>query len=154
MRRVVAAAFLLSLVAFAQSVPQPTLSTYAGRWQASFQGQPFFIVILSQDGEKLTGTVQHTRDIHVDGKGIVDKVAPDMSEEEIVETKIVLDHLRIRAKNSDSQDENVYELRLQPEVHVTTHKTVYNTGLLQFAKADLPPDVPVIQPWKVTRVAK
>jgi hypothetical protein len=152
MRRV-AVAVLLFAVVFAQSLPQPTLSSYAGRWQASFQGQPFFIVVLTQSGDKLAGTVQHTRDIHVNNKGVVDKVAPEMSDEEIVDTKLVGDHLRITAKNSDTQDENVYELQLQPTVHTTTHQTIYNSGQLRFSRADMPPDVPMIQPWKVTRVA-
>lgn len=153
MRRVVAVASLLSLVAFAQTISQPTISSYVGRWQASFQGQPFFIVTLAQSGDKLTGTIQHTSDIHVNDKGVVDKVAPEMSDEEVLEAKIVGDHLRIAGKNSDTQNENVYELQLQPEVNVKTHQTVYNSGLLRFAKAELPPNVPVIQPWKVTRVA-
>jgi hypothetical protein len=152
MRRVVAALVLLSAVVFAQSLPRPTLSSYTGRWQASFQSQPFFVVVLAQSGDKLTGTIQHTRDIHVNDKGVVDKVAPEMSDEQIVEAKLVGDHLRITGKNSDSQEENVYELQLQPTVHVTTHQTVYNSGLLRFSKAQMPPDVPSIQPWKVTRV--
>ncbi len=153
MRRAVLLSLFLSTVAFAQSLPQPALKSYSGQWQATFEGKPFFILVLTQSGDKLTGSIQHTRDIHVNGKGIVDKVAPEMSDEEVLDAKLVGDHLRITGKNSDTQDENVYELRLQPEVNATTHQTSYNKGLLRFAKADLPPDVPKIQPWEVTRVA-
>jgi len=144
---------LLAAMVIAQTSTPPQLSSYEGKWQATFQGQPFFVVTLKQSGGKLTGTIQHTRDIHVDKKGVVDKVEPDMSEEQIVDTKLVLDHLRITGKNSDTQDENVYDLRLEPEAHPKTHETIYNSGTLQFAKTELPPDVPAIQPWKVTRVA-
>ena len=154
MRRVIAGlVLLLSVAAFAQTVPHPQLNSYVGRWQASFRGQPFFTVVLTQSGDKLTGTIQHTRDIHVNDKGVVDKVAPEMSQEEVVDTKLVGDHLRITGKNIDTQDENVYDLQLQPVVHTTTHQTVYNSGELRMVKAEMPPNVPALQPWKVTRVA-
>ena len=144
---------LLAVLLLAQTSTPPPLSSYAGRWQASFQGQPFFTVILTPSGNTLAGTIRHTRDIHVNDKGEVDKVDPDISEEQVLEAKLVGDHLRIVGKDADTQEENVYELQLQPDVHATTHQTVYNSGLLRMSKAEMPPNVPTLQPWKVTRVA-
>jgi len=154
-RRVVfAVAFVLAvLTVSAQTSNGPALPSYAGRWQASFQGKPFFIVILTQSGNGLTGSIKHTRDIHVNNKGVVDKVAPDMAQEQVVDTKLMGDHLRIVGKNDETQDENVYDLQLVPTIIPKSNKTVYKNGLLRMVRADMPSDIPTIQPWKVTWVS-
>ena len=155
MRRVVfAVAFVLAvLTVSAQTSNGPALPSYVGRWQASFQGKPFFIVILTQSGNGLTGSIKHTRDIHVNNKGVVDKVAPDMAQEQVVDTKLMGDHLRIVGKNDETQDENVYDLQLVPTIIPKSNKTVYKNGLLRMVRADMPSDIPTIQPWKVTWVS-
>ena len=142
MRHAVSAALvaLVITVTAAQS-PSSPLSSYQGKWQATFQGKPFFVLDLSLDSDKLSGTVTHTRDIHVNAKGELDKVTEDMSEETITETKIANGALRITAKN-DTEDSNSYEMRL----------TGKNEGTIRVLMIDAPPDVPKVQPWKITRI--
>ena len=155
MRRVVfaVAIILAALTVSAQTSNPPPLRSYAGRWQASFQGKPFFMVILTQSGNGLTGSINHTRDIHVNNQGVVDKVAPDMTQEQVLDAKLVGDHLRIVGKDDDTQEENIYELQLVPTVIPKFNKTVYKNGLLRMVRTDMPSDIPTIQPWKVTWVS-
>jgi hypothetical protein len=149
-----AVAFILAvLTASAQTSNSPGLPSYAGRWQASFQGKPFFTVILTQSGKGLTGTINHTRDIHVNNKGVVDKVASDMAQEQVVDTKLVGNHLRIVGKDDETQEENVYDLQLVPTVIPNSDKTEFKNGLLRMVRTDMPSDIPTIQPWKVTWVS-
>lgn len=155
MRRVVfAVVFILASLAISAQTSTPlTLRSYAGRWQASFQGKPFFTIVLTQSGDALTGSIKHARDIHVNNKGEVDKVAADVSEEKVLQAKLVGDRLRIVGKDGDSQEENVYELQLVPMVVPKFNKTEYKNGLLRMVRTDVPSNIPTIQPWKVTRVA-
>jgi hypothetical protein len=155
MRRVAfAVVFILAALTISAQTPGPlTLQSYAGRWQASFQGKPFFTVVLTQSGDALTGSIKHARDIHVNNKGEVDKVAADTSDEQVVETKLVGGYLRITGKDSETEQENVYELQLVPTVVPKLNKTQYKGGLLRMVRTDVPSTIPTIQPWKVTRVA-
>jgi len=77
----------------------------------------------------------------VNDKGELDKVTEDMSEETITETKIANGALRITARN-DTEDSNSYEMRL----------TGKNEGTIRVLMIDAPPDVPKVQPWKITRI--
>ena len=154
MRRVIfAVAFVLAALTVSAQTSSPSLGSYAGRWQASFLGRPFFTLILTQSGDRLTGSINHTSDIHVNNKGVVDKVAPDMAQEQVVDTKLIGAHLRIVGKNDETQDENVYDLQLVPTVIPKSNKTVYKNGLLRMVRADMPSDIPTIQPWKVKWVS-
>lgn len=155
MRRVVCAvAFILAaLTISAQTSTAPSLQSYAGRWHASFNGKPFFTITLTQSGDALTGSIKHARDIHVNKKGEVDKVAADVSDEQVLAAKLVGDHLRIVGKDSDSQEQRVYELQLVLTVVPKFNKTIYKNGLLRMVRTDVPSNIPTIQPWKVTRVA-
>lgn len=143
MRHAVSAALVaLVITATAAQSPSSQLSSYQGKWQAAFQGKPFFVLNLSMDGATLRGTISHTRDIHVNDKGELDKVTEDMSEETITETKIANGALRITAKN-ENEDSNSYEMRLSGN----------DEGTIRVLMIDAPPDVPKVQPWKITRAS-
>jgi len=63
MKRLGILVLLLAMPLFAQDIQK-----YEGKWQASFQGKPFFTLNLGETNGKLTGTVIHDN-IKLDDQG-------------------------------------------------------------------------------------
>ena len=137
--------FLTSLrdLAFAQQFTPPTAANakqFVGTWKGEFQGNPFVIVTIGFEGNKLVGTISHAN-IEVNEAGELTKAEAVEGANSITDARVNGDILRITTKSTDGSEESFQsELRLVANNEASLRMLV-------------PPDVPAPKPWRLQRAA-
>lgn len=133
--------FLLGISAQVIALDPPvTVDSFAGTWQAQFQGKTFITIKLTKLDGKLSGTISHTT-IQLDKTGELTSAEQQDGEDPIVDTGLNGSSLKITAKEQAAQDANQYEMKL----------TGADEAELQ--PLGVPSDSVAPKPWKLTRVA-
>lgn len=154
MRRLVSVAALvaaLTAIGLAQTSMTPALQNaparksplagYAGAWIASLQGQAWLTIRLIQQGNELTGTVQHHDDIKFNDAGYIKSVGPKIVTGTVQSAVINGDGLLLTVKNTGTQQTDRYMMRL-----VGT-----DTAEVKMVAMSVPPGMPKLQPWRLTK---
>jgi hypothetical protein len=107
MKRLLVLTLLFCLPAMAQDLKQ-----YAGTWETSFQGKPFFTLNLVANGEKLTGTVVHDN-FNLDQQGNISEIEPRDAHERVTIVRPVAKGIDIYVHDdSDPTETGHYHLEL------------------------------------------
>lgn len=135
MRRLLITFLLMAVPVFAQEV-----SKYEGRWQAYFEGKPFFALNLMEANGKLTGTVVHDN-VKLDGQGNLTGIDPaDIHE------KVTL----IRATDNGLDIYVHDDAEPAASGHYRFEVTGQDKGTVRLVFVD--PTGLTVKPWTVTKV--
>ena len=125
-----------------QTVARPSpLLPYAGTWSGSFNGKPWLVLRLQLQGEQLTGSLQHARDIQLNDNGEIKSVSDEIAQETVQDAKVNPDGLLLSVKDPASQETDRYMMRLTGEA----------TAEIKMIAMTLPPGMPKPKPWKLTK---
>jgi len=148
--------FLLLVLAFgvaavAQTSPKPAapgtpvhkspLADYAGMWTGSFEGKTWLTVKLALQGDRLSGFIQHPRNLQFNDQGELKTVSDEQSTENVQDAQVNPDGLLLTTKDPDTQDTNRFTMKLTGET----------TAEIKMSAMKMPPGMPKIKPWKVTK---
>jgi len=122
-------------------VRKSPLADYAGTWIGSFEGKNWLTVKLSLQADHLTGSVQHASHLQYNDQGEIKSISDDQSTEAVQDAQVNPDGLLLTAKDPDTQETNRYTMRLTGE----------STAEIKMSAMKMPPGMPKIKPWKVTR---
>ena len=123
--------------------PVSPFADYAGDWTGTFEGKVWLQLKLELNGEKLSGSLVHARDLQLNDNGELKSVSEEQSTETVSSTVVNPDGLMLTVKDPDSQDTVQFLMCL-----VLPAKDAAN---LKMVGEDMPPGVPKPKPWKVTK---
>jgi hypothetical protein len=125
---------------------QPTkkspLAGYAGTWVGTFEQHPWLTVQLTLKGQQLSGALRRAHDLKFNDSGEIKSVGDTEVSEVIQDATINGDGLLLTAKNPDTNEIDRFTMRLMSET----------TAELKMSAMSMPPGMPKLKPWKVTRV--
>ncbi len=122
-------------------VRKSPLADYAGAWFGSFEGKVWLTVRLSLQADHLSGSIQRPRNVQFNDQGEIRSVSDDQSIEVVQDAQVNPDGLLLTAKDPDTQETNRYTMRLTGE----------STAEIKMSAMKMPPGMPKIKPWKVTK---
>jgi hypothetical protein len=126
-----------------QKKPVSPLEAYAGEWTASFDGKVWLRLSLQLEGEKLTGSLVHARNINLNDNGEMKSVSEDEARETITDAAVNPDGLLISFQDADTQATGRYMMKLVlPEKEAADLKMVGQA---------MPPGMPKPKPWRLTK---
>lgn len=141
----------LSVAAGAQTSPKQAtpgapvrkspLADYAGRWTGSFEGKTWLTVKLALQGDRLSGSIQRPRNLQFNDLGELKSVSDDQSAETVQDAQVNPDGLLLTTKDPDTQETNRFTMKLTGEA----------TAEIKMSAMKMPPGMPKIKPWKLTR---
>lgn len=91
--------------------PPATSESFAGTWQAQFQGKTFVTITLAAQDGRVTGTISHST-IQLDDNGELTSAMQIAGEDPISETSLQASTLGFTSKDPNSRDTTQYELKL------------------------------------------
>ncbi len=122
-------------------VKKNPLAPYAGTWVGSFDGKTWLTVKLTLQAERLSGSMQRPRNVQFNDQGEIKSVSDDQSTEAVQDSQINPDGLLLTTKDPDTQETNRYTMKLTGE----------STAEIKMSAMKMPPGMPKIKPWKVTK---
>lgn len=155
MKRAVFIAMLVgavSIVGYAQTSMTPgmqnapqrksPLAEYVGAWAGTFQGHVWISVRLTLQGDQISGTVQHPKDVQWNDDGELKSVGEEQVTEVVQKAQLNGDGLMLTTKDSQAQETNRFQMRL----------TTANTAELKMVAMSMPPGMSKPKPWVLNRV--
>jgi hypothetical protein len=124
-------------------VKKSPLEGYAGTWIATFEERPWLTVQLALQEQQLSGTLRRAHDLKFSDLGEIKSVGDTQVEEVIQEAALNGDGLLLTAKNPDTNETDHFTMRLTGET----------TADLKMSAMSMPPGMPKLKPWKLTRAA-
>ena len=115
-----------------------TADSFAGIWQAQFQGKTFATITLINEGGALNGTISHFS-IQVDKAGELSGAEATSGENLISSATLKGDALLLTSTNPDSQDVVRYQMRLT------------GVDLAELQVLGTPADGVTPKPWSLVR---
>jgi hypothetical protein len=145
-------AIALNSVGWSQTASRPTtpnqpvkkspLAGYAGSWTGTFEERPWLTVQLALQGQQLTGSLRRAHDLKFNDAGELKSVGDTQVTEVIEDAALNGDGLLLTAKNPDTNETDRFTMRLTSET----------TSELKMSAMSMPPGMPKLKPWKLTRV--
>jgi len=123
-------------------VKKNPLAAYAGRWTGSFAGNNWLTVTLTLQGDRLSGSIQHASHLQFNDQGEIKIVSDEQSTEVVQDAQVNPDGLLLTAKDPDTQETDRFTMKLTGE----------STAELKMSAMKMPPGMPKIKPWKLTKV--
>ena len=117
------------------------LADYAGTWTASFEGKTWLTVKLVLQADHLSGSIQRPRNLQFNDQGEIKSVSDDQSTETVQDAQVNPDGLLLTTKDPDTQETNRYTMKLTGE----------STAEIKMSAMKMPPGMPKIRPWKLTK---
>jgi hypothetical protein len=117
------------------------LAAYAGTWTGSFEGKPWLTVKLTLQADRLFGSIQRPHDLQFNDQGELKSVSDAQSTEVVEDAQVNPDGLLLTVKNADSREVNRFTMRLTSE----------STAELKMSAMSMPPGMPKVKPWKLTK---
>jgi hypothetical protein len=119
------------------------LADYAGTWTGSFEGKTWITVKLVLQGERLSGFIQHAHDLQVNDQGELKSVSDEQSTKVVQDAQVNPNGLLLTTKDPDTQE----------TFHFTMRLTGDPTAEIKMSAMTMPPGMPKIKPWKLTRAS-
>ncbi len=126
-----------------QPAKKSPLAGYAGTWIGTFEEHPWLTVQMTLQGQQLSGSLRRARDLKFNDSGEIKSVGDTQVTEVIENATINGDGLLLTAKNPDTNETDRFTMRLTSET----------TAELKMSAMSMPPGMPKLNPWKLTRVA-
>ena len=156
MRRVATLAFIVLLLRCAgwpqtaqrpatpsQPVKKSPLAGYVGTWNGDFERRPWVTLQLSLQGQQLSGSLRRANQLQFNDAGEIKSVGDTQITESIDTVALTGDGLLLTAKNPETNETERYTMRLTSET----------TAEFKMSAMSMPPGMPKVRPWKLTRVA-
>jgi hypothetical protein len=124
-----------------QPVKKSPLTGYAGTWVGNFEDRPWLTVQLALQGQALSGSLRRAHDLKFNDAGELKGVGDTEVMEVITEAALNGDGLLLTAKNPDTNETDRFTMRLTGET----------TAELKMSAMSMPPGMPKLKPWKLTR---
>ena len=126
-----------------QPVKKSPLAGYAGTWIGTFEERPWLTVQLTLQGQQLSGSLRRAHDLQFSDAGEIKSVGDTQVTEVIEDATLNGDGLLLTAKNPDTNETDRFTMRLTSE----------SLAELKMSAMSMPPGMPKLRPWKLTRVA-
>jgi hypothetical protein len=126
-----------------QPVKKSPLAGYAGTWIGTFEERPWLTVQLTLQGQQLSGSLRRAHDLQFSDAGEIKSVGDTQVTEVIEDATLNGDGLLLTAKNPDTNETDRFTMRLTSET----------AAELKMSAMSMPPGMPKLRPWKLTRVA-
>jgi hypothetical protein len=123
-------------------VKKSPLAGYAGTWTGTFEERPWLTVQLALQGQQLTGSLRRAHDLKFNDAGELKSVGDTQVTEVIEDAALNGDGLLLTAKNPDTNETDRFTMRLTSET----------TSELKMSAMSMPPGMPKLKPWKLTRI--
>ena len=106
--------FSILLLAAACKPANPASQKFGGTWTMSLGDRTFLVLVLTEKGDKVTGTLARPSHFQVDASGTrFSQITSDEVKETITSATIKDDHLRFMTANpNDQNDTSDYELAI------------------------------------------
>jgi len=117
------------------------LADYAGVWTASFEGKTWMTVRLTLQSNQLSGSIQHARDLQFNDQGDIKSVGEEQSTEAVQDATVNPDGLLLTVKDPDANETDRFTMKLTGET----------TAEIKMSAMKMPPGMPKIRPWKLTK---
>jgi hypothetical protein len=128
----------------AQPKPKPSpLIPYAGNWIGSFENKPWLILNLSLHGEQFSGSIQRLQKLEFNDNGELKKVGEEFTTETVVEGMLNPDGLLLTFSNPETKETDRYMMKLTGDT----------TAEVKMLAMSMPPGMPKLKPWKLTKYA-
>ncbi len=124
-----------------QPVKKSPLAGYAGTWVGTLEERPWLTVQLALQGQALSGSLRRAHDLKFNDAGELKSVGDTDVTEVITEAALNGDGLLLTAKNPDTNETDRFTMRLTGET----------TCELKMSAMSMPPGMPKLKPWKLTR---
>ncbi len=118
------------------------LAGYAGTWVGAFDGHAWMTIRLTEQGTQMSGTVQHRTDIKFNDQGDIKSVGDEQITEPVENSVLNGDGLLLTVKNATTNQTDRYQIRLIGA----------DVAEVKMVAMSMPPGMPKIKPWKVSRV--
>lgn len=118
------------------------LAEYAGSWAGTFQGHTWLAIRLTLQGNQIAGTVQHPHDLKFNDDGQIKSISDERLTGVVENAVLNGDGLLLTVKDPNSQQTSRYEMRL----------TTANTAQVKMVEMSMPPGMPKVKPWMLSRV--
>ncbi len=122
-------------------VKKSPLAGYAGTWVGTFDERPWLTVQLALQGQTLSGSLRRANDLKFNDAGELKSMGDTQVTEVIQEAALNGDGLLLTAKNPDTNETDRFTMRLTGE----------STAELKMSAMSMPPGMPKLKAWKVTR---
>ena len=126
----------------ARPVKKNPLAAYAGTWAGSFEEKTWLTVKLTLQAERLSGSIQRASHLQFNDLGEIKSVSDEQSTEVVQDAQVNPDGLLLTAKSAETQETNRFTMKLTGE----------STAELKMSAMSMPPGMPKIKPWKLTKV--
>ncbi len=122
-------------------VKKNPLADYAGMWTGSFEGKTWLTVKLTLQADRLSGSIQHASHLQFNDLGEIKSVSEEQSTEVVQDAQINPDGLLLTTKEPDTQETDHFTMKLTGE----------STAEIKMSAMKMPPGMPKIKPWKLTK---
>jgi|SRR5271165_3892649 len=122
-------------------VKKNPVAAYAGTWTGSFEGKTWLTVKLTQQADRLSGSIQRPRNLQYNDQGEIKGVSDDQSTEMVQDAQVNPDGLLLTTKDPDTQETDHFVMKLTGE----------STAEIKMSAMKMPPGMPKIKPWKLTK---
>jgi len=119
------------------------LADYAGTWTGSFEGKTWITVQLTLQGDRLSGFMQHAHDLEFNDEGLLKSVSDNQSTQTVQDAQVNPNGLLLTTKDPDTQETFRFTMKLTGE----------STAEIKMNAMEMPPGMPKIKPWKLTKAA-
>jgi hypothetical protein len=122
-------------------VRKSPLADYAGTWTGSFEGKTWMTVKLTLQADRLSGFIQHPRNLQFNDQGELKSTGDDQTTETVQDAQVNPDGLLLTTKDPDTQENNRFTMKLTGE----------SNAEIKMSAMKMPPGMPKIKPWKLTK---
>ena len=122
-------------------VRKSPLAEYAGTWTGTFEGKTWLTVSLTLQGDRLSGSIQHLRNLQFNDQGEIKNIGEEQSTEPVEDAQVNPDGLLLTANDPDTQETDRYTMKLTGE----------SKAEIKMSAMKMPPGMPKIKPWKLTK---
>lgn len=129
----------------AKAKPVSPFAEYAGEWAATFNGKVWLQLRLVLQGEQMSGSLLHSRNIDLNDNGELKSVSEEQATESVINAEVNPDGLLLTIQDADTQENDRYLMRL-----ITPAK---DTAELKMIAMQLPPGMAKPKPWRVVKTA-
>ncbi len=126
-----------------QPVKKSPLAGYAGTWVDTFEQRPWLTVQMTLQGQRLSGSLSRAHDLKFNDAGELKSVGDTQVTEVIEDATLNGDGLLLKAKNPETNQTDQFTMWLTSET----------TAEIKMSAMSMPPGMPKLQPWKLTRTA-
>ncbi len=122
-------------------VRKSPLAEYAGTWTGSFEGKTWLMVKLALQADRLSGSIQHPRDLQFNDQGELKSASEEQTTEVVQDAQVNPDGLLLTVKDPDTQQTNRFTMKLTGEA----------TAEIKMSAMNMPPGMPKVKPWKLAK---